>query len=195
MIDAFAEAVRDLALPCSLTLVIPGVAASLSARSNPLAVATSTFAGTAVVGWLRISGQIPSSLTWWSSMGVGILVLVAYGALFARATRPGQRVTAGLVVGASAASIWTPCVGEQLGSILNRAPEDAVGVALPFIAFIAGISIVAIAVALARVGFDPPESVSTFLSRIGVAMGLAIAVLIGSGLYSNVVAQLVTWSL
>lgn len=144
MISAFVEAVGDLALPCSLTLVVPGVAASLSTRANPLAVALAASGGVAVVGWLRITGQVPPRLTTWAAIGVGVLVLISFASLFMTSTRPGQRVTAGAVIGVAAASIWTPCVGPQLGVIL---------------------------------------------------IGVLIAVLLCSGLYSEVVTRLVIWSL
>jgi hypothetical protein len=195
VIAAFAEAIGDLALPCTLTLVIPGVAASLSARSNPLAVALSSAVGMTAIGWLRITGQIASQPTVWVAVGVGLLVLVGFGALHATETRPAQRSTAGAVVGGSAAAIWTPCVGEELGAILNRGVDDPIGVLLPFVAFIVGISTVAIAVALARIAFEPPARLTRAMSMVGTVAGAGIALLLASGVYSDVVARLVIWSL
>lgn len=195
MIAAFVEAVTDLALPCSLTLLVPGVAASLSTRSHPLAVALSTYGAVTVVGWLRLTEQIPARLGTWVALAVGVLVLISFGSLFGSSTRLGQRVTAGAVIGVAAASIWTPCVGEELGTILNRGPDDPLGVLLPFAAFVAGISLVSIAVALARVVFQPPERLSSILSVVATSVGAAFALLLASGLYTDVVAQLVFWSL
>lgn len=195
MIAAFAEAIGDLALPCSLTLVVPGVAASLAARSDAVVVALSAFGGMAAIGWLRVTGQIPASMTVWAAAGVGLLVLISFGALYRVGTRTAQRVTAGSFVGAAAAAIWTPCVGEELGVILSRGLDDPLGVVLPFVAFIAGISLVAVAVALARVALEPPERVSKVLTLIGTVVGMAVALLLGSGFYTDVVALLVIWSL
>lgn len=195
MIAAFAEAIGDLALPCSLTLVIPGVAASLSARSNPLAVALSSAVGMTAIGWLRITGQIASQPTVWVAVGAGLLVLVGFGALHATGTRTAQRSTAGAVVGGSAAAIWTPCVGEELGAILNRGVDDPIGVLLPFAGFIVGISTVAVAVALARIAFEPAARLTRAMSMVGTVAGAGIALLLASGVYSDVVARLVIWSL
>ena len=195
MIAAFVEAVTDLALPCSLTLLVPGVAASLSTRSHSLAVAMSTYEAATIVGWLRLTEQIPARLGTWVSLAVGVLVLISFGSLFASSTRTGQRVTAGAVIGVAAASIWTPCVGEELGTILNRGPDDPLGVLLPFAAFVGGISLVSIAVALARVVFQLPERLSRALSVVATSVGAAFALLLASGLYTDVVAQLVFWSL
>ena len=195
MIAAFVEAINDLTLPCSLTLLIPGVAASLAARARAVAVALSAFGGMAAIGWLRVTDQIPANLTVWVAAGVGFLVLISFGALYSPRTRTAQRVTAGAVIGAAAAAIWTPCVGEELGVILNTGPDDPLGVLLPFIAFVAGINLVALAIALARVALEPPARVSKVLSITGTAAGVAVALLLGSGLYSDVVARLVIWSL
>ena len=195
MIGAFAEAVNDLALPCSLTLVVPGVAASLATRANPLAVALSSYGAMTVTGWLRITERVPAQLSTWVALTFGLLMLVAFGSLFASSTRPGQRVTAGVVIGVTAASIWTPCVGEHLGSVLSRGPDDPLGVALPFAAFIAGISVVSISVALARVAFQPLERVSKPVSVVATTVGAVVALLVASGQYTDVVARLVIWSL
>ena len=86
-------------------------------------------------------------------------------------------------------------MGEELGVILNQGPDDPLSVILPFIAFIAGISLVAVAIALARVALEPPERVSKVLTLIGTLTGVAVALLLGSGLYTDVVARLVIWSL
>lgn len=195
MIAAFVEAVGDLALPCSLTLVIPTVAATLTSRSNPLAVALSASAGVFVVGWLRITGQIGAFDTAWVAIALAVLTLIAFGALVRTATRPSQRVTAAAVIGGVAASIWTPCVGVELGVILTQGPDDPLGVAMPFAAFITGIGVAAIAAGLGLIAFQPPYRVSRALNVIGALVGTAIAFLLGTGLYADVVATLVTWSL
>lgn len=195
MISAFMEAVTDLALPCSLTLVVPGVAAALATRANPLAVALSTFGAMTVIGWLRLTGQVPSHLNTWMAVAVGALMLVSFASLSITSTRVGQRATAGAVIGAAAVSIWTPCVGEELGAILNLGPDDPLGVLLPFAAFVAGVSLVSVGAALGRIAFEPSARLSRSVSALGTAVGIVVALLLGSGLYSDVVAQLVIWSL
>lgn len=195
MIDPFLEAVRDLLLPCSLALVIPGVSAALATKRDPLAVVAAGFVGMATVGWLRSTGQIGGAPDGLIALGLGSLTVVAYGALWFDGTRTGQRVTAGLALGAASAAIWAPCVGEELGLILNTGPDDPLGVVFPFVLFAAGIILPAAAVAVARVGFRPRESISRIGAVIGTAVGVVIGLLVATGLYAEVVARLAIASL
>ena len=195
MIAIFAEAVRDLLLPCSLTLVVPGVAAVLAARRNPLPVYGGTLFGSVVIAWMRISEQIPARLVAPWIWVLGTAVVVSFGALRLDQTRLAQRVTAAVVVGGAASWIWTPCVGSELGVLLNRAPADPLGTLVPFSTFVFGLSSVALVVALAREAAQLPERFETWVSRVSTVIGWIIGVAIATGWYLEMVAQLVNWSL
>lgn len=195
MIAIFAEAIRDLLLPCSLTVVVPGLAAVLSARRDPLPVYAGTLFGSVVIAWMRISEQIASRLMAPWIWILGTAVIISFGALRIAETRRAQRVTAAVVIGGAASWIWTPCVGSELGELLGTAPADPLGTLIPFSAFMFGLSTVALVVALVRQIAPLPTQFENWVSRVGTIIGWIIGVAIATGWYLEVVARLVTWSL
>lgn len=190
MMEPFFEAVRDLLLPCSLTLVIPGVSAALATKRDPLPVAAAGFVGIAAVGWLRSTGQVGGAPEGLIAFALGLLTVIAFGALWFDETGTGQRVTAGLVIGVTSAAIWAPCVGEELGVILNNGPDNPFGVLVPFVLFAAGLALPSVGVALSRIGFNLPKALTRAVSMIGTAIGVVIGLLLATGLYSEVVTRL-----
>lgn len=155
MIASLIEGVDSLRLPCSWVLLIPGIAVIVfGRRRTPLVVAT--FAGVAMlIAWLRFAG-------WWFAtpsgaiqIAVGAAIIVAAGVAWRRDTGLYDAIAAG-VAGIAAAWTWIPCVGPELGEIINgsrSAPFQHIGGTAAFLAgqFVPFVLVAAIGVAFPRV--------------------------------------------
>lgn len=177
MINSLIEGVDSLRLPCSWILLIPGTAVILfGRRRTPLVVAG--FAVVAmVIAWLRFAG-------WWFATPQGGVQIVLGAAIIASAT-VAWRNDSGLtdllasgVAGLAAAWTWIPCVGPELGEILNgsrTAPFDHVG---GTIAFLTGQFLPFILIA--AIGALSPKLSERLADRRIIALGAIL--LLGVGL-------------
>jgi cytochrome c-type biogenesis protein len=182
MIAAFVEGVTQSLLPCSWIVLFTAILIGLT-RPTPrvlvaFAAASVLFAWLAVAGWavlnLALSGilMLGGGLIWWSrGSGIGPAALV----------------------GAGAASAWQPCVGPQLGSILNLAQADALR-ALPGLAsFIVGIIVVGAAIGWGAARLLGDRAAGP-VNRIGAIVSGVIGLVMLLGLYPAISSALVSWS-
>jgi len=148
MFDLLTEGIESLRLPCTWVLLIPGAAVLLfGRRRTPLVVAS--FVGVAMaVTWLRFGGnwfEVPRGGV---QVGVG-LAIMAGAAIAWKADRGVTDALSAGITGGAAAWAWIPCVGPDLGNLLNSDWEnpwvnlpDTVafmgGQFLPFIVIAAG---------------------------------------------------------
>lgn len=189
MIAALLEGVRSAALPCSLTLLIPGIAVVLAARKAPVAAAAGFVGSLLVVGWLRAIGYLGTLPVGWIAVAIGTAMLLAVIGSAVNSSRLGT-IGLGAVPGVGAAWIWQPCVGVELGSILNRAPTEPLA-ALPLLsAYLVGVAVVVLVAALVRVVTADTKSPKRFVTVAGVVGGAAVAMAIAFGIYRDVVGWL-----
>lgn len=176
MINSLIEGVESLRLPCSWVLLIPGIAVVLfGRRRTPLVVAA--FAVVAMlVAWLRFGG-------WWFATPQGPIQVLLGLAIIASAVVAWKRDTgvtdalAAGVAGLAAAWTWIPCVGPELGEILNgsrTAPFDHIG---GTIAFLAGQFLPFILVA--AVGALWPKLSEKLAHRAIVTAGTVLLIVVG----------------
>ena len=112
------EGIESLRLPCTWVLLIPGVAVMLFGRRRTPLVTASFVAAALGIVWLRWSGN------WFAVPEGGIqialgVVIIAGAAI---AWKLDRGVTDGLsagITGGAAAWAWIPCVGPDLGGLLN----------------------------------------------------------------------------
>ncbi len=123
MIGSLIEGIESLRLPCSWVLLIPGIAVVVfGRRRTPLVVAV--FAATAMfVAWLRFAG-------WWfaaphgaTQIALGLLIVAGAGLAWHKDAGVYDGLVAG-IAGLAAAWTWIPCVGPELGEILNGSRTD-----------------------------------------------------------------------
>lgn len=155
MIGSLIEGIESLRLPCSWVLLIPGIAVVVfGRRRTPLVVAS--FAITAmVVAWLRFAGwwfAVPNGLV---QVGLG-LSIVATATMAWRSDSALTDILIAGVTGLAAAWSWIPCVGPELGEILNGSrtnPFQHIGGTIAFLSgqFLPFILIAAIGVFWPRV--------------------------------------------
>ncbi len=203
IVAPFAEAVRATAQPCTFLLIAPTLAAVLAAGARWQAVA-GALAGGVIGGWFVADNRIVLDGAWLRLSGLvamaGFVLLVSPAA---RRVVPGAgrldepEAQAG-VVGALtllATMWWRPCVGEQLGIILNGAQHGLADQLLPMAAYMVGALVpVAIVVAL-RYVIEPSDHLAHAVGWVFAAAGVVVAGSLVAGQHDDVVVTLTRWTL
>lgn len=187
-----AEAGGAIVLPCSATIVVTAILVALLGRGRAwttVGLVGGTIAGAVVaVTW----GWVPPDVV------VGVALATGGGAVAwrSRATGTGRVVPAAgaALAGAAAGWLWQPCVGEQLGTVLNAGVRDPWSAVVPLAAFVFVLVLPAVLVSVAA----RSPRVRGWLDGLPVAtttvlvVGLGLAVTIGFG--DDLTAALFRWS-
>lgn len=194
----FLEGVEAVAQPCTLPLLISALVFIFAAGVNAPIAAFAHLGGVAMMAWLRFTRLVTLDVTDGPAVVAGVIVAASAMAIaFAPAGR--RRLFAGVgaaLGGAVAAVVWRPCVGFELGSVLNDAPTDRVGTFIPVVLYVTGASLVSMVVALLPVavprigGWMAQRWVSTGGAIMGVVLGLLMAV----GVWSDLVDEMLRLS-
>ncbi len=198
--DLFAEGLWAIRLPCTLALLVPGFVPLFGSRNRaPLAVGFYVLAAAAVF-WLRSTGNFFDQPKGLLALAVG-LVVIGLAILGWKAPRGRPATVAAIVTssgfGVVSAWLWIPCVGTHLGRLLNRTSTETWAPLPQFAVYVAGVC--ALLIALAALPYAV-ERLARFadnerLAMVGVSIGVAFGVIVGVGLYEDIVAQLLQWSL
>lgn len=195
MLSLLIEGFGSAWLPCSLVLVVPGVATVLAGRRYAGPAAGSYAVGTAVLSWLRFADV---GAGWPVLVPAVALALAAVLLVIPTSVPPGPAaVIGGALAGGAAAELWEPCVGVEFGTLLNGLPDDGVG-GLPVLAiYLLGV-LAPIGGVMGLLKLLPPGLVEAASGTLAVVGGAALAVMAiatAIGLHDEVVAQLFVWSL
>ena len=164
-------------------------------RHAPLAVGFYILAA-ALVFWLRSVGWFIEQPAGWVAFAAGFAVAVAALVMYRLPGRPSALI-GGSLIGALSAWLWIPCVGTHLGRLLNRS-TDEVWTSLPFFGvYVAGVCALLIVFASLPLAVPKLEPLLEHdaLPRVGLGIGLALAVIVAFGFYEDIVGQLLQWSL
>ncbi len=172
------EGIESLRLPCTWVLLIPGVAVMLfGRRRTPLVVASFIAVALGVV-WLRWSGN------WFAVPEGGVQVAVGFVIIAgaAIAWKLDHGVTDGIsagITGGAAAWAWIPCVGPDLGGLLNSDAWDTNPIVnvLPTAAFMLGQFLPFIL--LAAAGVLAPQIAEKLQHRTVITAGAVLVGLVG----------------
>jgi cytochrome c-type biogenesis protein len=197
MFDAFGEAVRATAQPCTFLLVAPTLAGVMLVGATGAALGAALVA--AILGGWLLAGN------WWVLDGgwlqvsaalllAGIVVVAAsyrvdrLEAIQRPATTAGVAFTTTLL----ASLWWRPCVGEELGSILTSSQRDVVGQLPATTAYMLGTMVPVIALVLVVRAIEPrrPER----LAFVAATLGFVIAGSLVLGRHDTVIVTLTRWS-
>jgi cytochrome c biogenesis protein CcdA len=182
MIGAFFEGITQSLLPCSWILLLPAVAVGFT-RPRP-SVVGSLFFSTFLFAWLAVSGflVIPVSVA-------GLLMVGAAANGWFRSLD----IWSAALAGAAVSSAWQPCVGPQLGEVLNQAQLDPFGAAAGLAAFILGVYLVGLLVGWALSRLLRGRYVKRIERTGAVVLGFTgIAMTIG--IYQTIASTLAGWS-
>jgi len=191
MLDLAIEGLGSVRFPCSWVILFPAAALTVYARMRNAAVISAFIAAAAITAWLRFAG-------WWFAVPDGggqIVIGILVGVVVVAAWRADSMIgDAGLgaVAALSAVSAWIPCVGPELGSLLNNARSAPWTNAPGTAAYIAGLllpfAMVPAAVALAPVLDDRLRNRQ--LIGVGASLLLAFAALFVTTLLDDVASEL-----
>lgn len=190
MIDLLAEGIESLKFACSLVLLIPALGVVLLGRRRILLVPAWIVAVT-LIAWLRFTG-------WWTPLPSGLGHVFAGIGLVALVTLAWKRneiatdLAATIGVAFIAGWTWIPCVGSELGGILNNARAEPWAELAPTFVFLLGLFLPIILLAALEVAWP---TFGKAIERPQVrAAGLAIILLVGAlvavTLFDNLASEL-----
>jgi len=190
VLDLLAEGIESIKLACSLVLLVPALGVLLMGRRRRWLVPVWILAVT-LIAWLRFTG-------WWTPFPGGALhiasgvILVAFGVVAWRQNKLAYDLTA--IIGAAflAGWTWVPCVGRELGDILNNARQQPWSELGPTFVFMTGlfvplILIAALEIAWPRFGklIEEPR-----LRAAGLAIIVFVGALVAVTLFDNLAGEL-----
>lgn len=189
MINTLLEGVESLRLPCSWVLLIPAAAITLFGRRRTALVVSVFVAVAALLAWVRFAG-------WWFAVPRGSIqvalgvVIMATAAIAWKFDRGITDVLASVVAAITSVWAWIPCVGPELGNILND--RSASSQFFPTIAFMVGLLLPFILVAAVGVLF--PKLADTLDNSKVIAGGAIVFAIVGllftTALYDNLSSAL-----
>lgn len=189
------EGFESALLPCSLVVLVPGMAVAMAARGRLLPPLVGFSGASVLLAWLRFSDR---GGAW--PIGVAAVALIVAAVLFTVPLIDTDDISfalGGSLAGAAAAELWEPCVGAEFGLLLNELPDAGPTGALRMLVFMVGVlSPVAGFVALLKL---LPEWILHYvqptLAIIGASVLAIMAVATAMGLHDEITGRLIRWSL
>ncbi|MGI9609402.1 MAG: hypothetical protein ACR2NL_03810 [Acidimicrobiia bacterium] len=123
MLGLFGEGIESLRLPCSYVILAPAIGIALFGRRRTSITIGSFVLAAVLISWLRFAG-------WWFEAPGGVVQVVAgaaivvVGTIAYRSDRWIYDAAVGAVTGSIAVWSWIPCVGPELGDLLNRVGDS-----------------------------------------------------------------------
>jgi cytochrome c biogenesis protein CcdA len=190
-VNLLLEGIGSTLQPCTLALIVPGLAVVLTAqRTAPWAVG-GYLIGASVMSWMRMIDWVTPPD---ESALMALIVLAGIALIWWQSNQHNGIWTAAgaAVVGGIAALLWLPCVGEDYGTLLGRAETETWALFLPNLAYVVGLNLVLIIIAALPLVVPRLAKVrdSTAAALVGVVTGSAIAVTMALGAYNDVVGDL-----
>ncbi|MBT8199672.1 MAG: hypothetical protein KJO36_04060 [Acidimicrobiia bacterium] len=165
----------------------------LAARTRRTLVLGGVLAATWLVGWMKAADWLPRLPEGPTAVAIGFFFVAAgWGAWQLRGEFSG--FASGVVAGGLATWLWAPCVGKELGTILNAAPESPGSQLIPIGLFVLGLSIPLLVIGLLPVVFPSLVRVERPLASAAMGLVVFIGVAMMLGWYDDVVIQLNQWS-
>jgi cytochrome c-type biogenesis protein len=198
-VGPFAEALRSTVQPCTLLLIAPALAISIALRNRWSALGA--IVGAAIVGgWLLAANRFVVDGIW-----VRVVAVLVATALLATLPQVHERFPVFGTEGAAVAVAgtvtfvatlwWRPCVGTELGAVLNGAQDGVASELLPMTLYMLGAMVPVAIVVFAQAAIEPPERVTRLASWAALGVGLVIAASLMAGQHDEFVAALTRWTL
>lgn len=170
------EGIESLKLACSIILLVPAIGIFLTGRRHAPLLTAVWITTVVIVAWVRFA-------TWWVTPAThaGHLVLGLLTAAIGLAAwkRPNLALdlAATIALAVLATWAWVPCVGRELGEILNEARFSPWGELGPTAIYFVGLFLVLIVLAAIPVLIP---TIGNLLDRVAVhRTGLTIIIAVG----------------
>ena len=189
-----AEGFESAQLPCTLVLLVTGVAVGMTARETAIPAMVSFWLSVLVFSWTRFSDRGAG----WPALVAAAALVVAVVILFLPPIRRLDLVAiaAGALVGLAAAELWLPCVGEHFGRLLMELPMRGLSGVVLMAVFLAGA--LSPILALAALHHLVPdwilERVEPLWSIAGGFLLSGLAVATALGYHETILGWLFEWS-
>ncbi len=194
MLSLFGEGLESAFFPCTLVLLVPGIAVTFASRYySSLAIFGFTI-GVVVAAWFRFSGRSGGL----PDVAIAILMLGA-GLLFLRPITERLELTsilAGTLIGISAADLWQPCTGEHFGQLLNELPDVGTSGIVRLLVYTVGLlaPLFILGAGFYLLPDHIQERIERPLAYLGALSLIAMAFATLIGIHEQVISQLFLWS-
>ena len=189
-----AEGFDSAFLPCTLILLIPGLAVALAARETAIPAVASYWLSVVALSSARF-GEYAGG--WHHAIAAVALALAAIVLLFPPIVQlDWVAVGGGLLAGYASAELWLPCVGPELGDLLMELPTAGASGIVAMAVFLLGALSPLLALAAAH-HLTPDwllEMVEPPLSIAGAIVLGALAVATALGFHDTMIGWLFQWS-
>jgi cytochrome c biogenesis protein CcdA len=135
--------------------------------------------------WLRVVGV--SEAQGWSTLAPAALIGAGVTLAYLRRSAAG-----GVLTGLGSAWIWRPCVGAELGRILELGSTRPFSALAGTALFVAGVSLAPIAAVLAARATG--RGTSPRWARTGLGVGALVSIATAAGLIGDLLGTLARWS-
>lgn len=189
----FLEGVESIAQACTLVVGLPGLALVLVARRGRLTIAITYTVTAALLMWAQAAQHWSLVSRGWIVIGLGVLVAATFvGAKTAESADQRRLIAAGTVGGALAGWMWVPCVGTQLGDILNNATTEGPRTLALMVVYTIGATLPMLLLALLSHAVPASEKVLNHrvVGTVGMGFGALYAVTVAIGRYDDLVGEL-----
>ncbi len=188
----FAEGIFSSLLPCSYSILIPALALVILRKNERIPTLGIFAAATVVSAWIRAAGisDLLADRVW------NTAVLVAGLVLSWMVSHRAAGTAGSVLIGVFAGSTWFPCVGEQLGEVLGRAPDEPLSGLALLAVYLVGVMlpIVAVVTLVAYVPAVRRRADGRWAAVAARAVLGAMGVLVLSGQYPVLLSTLARWS-
>ena len=189
----FLEGVGTITQACTLVVGLPGLALVLVARRGRLTIALTYPFMAAVLMWAQAAQHWSLVSRGWIVIGLGFLVAATFvAAKTAQSADQRRLIAAGAVGGALAGWMWLPCVGTQLGDILNNATTQGPRTLALMVLYTIGATLPVLLLALLSHAVPASEKVLNHrvVEATGMGFGALYAITVSIGRYDDLVGEL-----
>ncbi|MCQ3814382.1 MAG: hypothetical protein KTU85_08195 [Acidimicrobiia bacterium] len=193
MTATFFEGVGVISQACTLVVLLPGVALTLVSHKGRLTVALCYTVFAALLMWAQAAQHWSIASRGAIVVPLGVLIVASFvAARSAQQANQRRLIAAGVVGGAIAGWMWLPCVGTQLGEILNNASTNGPRTLALMIVYTAGALLPMLLIALSNQAIPASQKIFEHRATDVCAMGFAViyGVTVAIGRYDDLVGEL-----
>lgn len=195
-VSTFLEGVGVIGQACTLVIGLPAFFLALTGRRLAPWLAGGSIVATALVMWAKAATWWTLDNDGWMLVPIALLVAVAFGAAAFANGRRTVAVMAGVAGGIVAGWMWQPCVGTELGDILNHAESEPLSTSLRMVVYTAGALLPTILLAALPTAWPAASRMIEHerARTIGLAFGALYVVTVLSSRYDDLIGELSRWS-